>query len=170
MNNLSQGMRGKAPVWYSYGGPQFRNEIDAHQVDGVRMRHTGWYTDMHGNEMCVPVVGQLTHGRYIAGYRCTDTGERVYFDLAYADALGAAHGADSEARIYAEAEQAYDCRWQEAHALRNTIDCQIARLEEIIALRNNPNFRHLRYAAPELVADIRTMRAKLESDYSDVEF
>jgi hypothetical protein len=165
----------RTPIWYCHTGAQFRHECDAHEVEGVRMNHTGWYADPDGNNLYVAIVAQLTHGRYIAGYRSSDTGERVYFakvftgDDAQQDA--AAHG-DSEAERLAEKEYEYQERYQDAQALDSSINDQKHELRKMLALRHTDGFDDASSYRDieEAIAELRADKARFESEYSDVEF
>lgn len=101
---LSQGFDGtdkyKTPVWYSHTGEQFRNERFCDDV--ARVDHTGWHTDIDGDEKARGIVGNLPHGRFIAGYHWSSNDERVYFPEVYDDETEAAHAADSHAEQSAE--------------------------------------------------------------------
>lgn len=100
MSTLFQGLQGKTPIWSTHNGPEFRDERDAHDV--IRLRHTGWFTDIHCDESAVGIVARLTHGRFIAGYRWMMNGERVYFPEVFTDEEEAARMADSHAEAFAD--------------------------------------------------------------------
>lgn len=98
---LDQGKQDNTPIWYCHTGPQFRNERDAHEIIGNR-HHKGWYTDTDCSETAIGIVGMLTHGRYIAGYRWTSNDERIYWPEVFTDENDAARMADEHARVFAE--------------------------------------------------------------------
>lgn len=95
--------------WYSHGGEQFRDERDAQDV--ASLGHTGWFTDIHQEEMAAGIVARLSHGRFIAGYRWTSNGERVYYPEVFDDEEEAARAADGHAENFAESAREYDERF-----------------------------------------------------------
>ncbi len=98
---LDQGAQDGTPIWYCHTGPQFRNERDAHEI--IRNgHHKGWFTDTDCSETAIGIVGMLTHGRYIAGYRWTSNDERIYWPEVFTDENDAARRADEHARVFAE--------------------------------------------------------------------
>lgn len=98
---LGQGLNGKGTVvWYTYQGPYFRHERDAHDI--VRMRHKGYYTSSHWDELAFGIVASLPHGRFLAGYRWDSNDERVYFPEVFDNREDAARMADEHARVFAE--------------------------------------------------------------------
>lgn len=105
-HGMSQGLNGKTAVWCAFSGSAVRNERDAHDI--ARIGHRGWFTDNEYQEdMSIGIVGTLTHGRFIAGYRLTMNDERVYFDEVFTDEEDAARMADEHARVIAEQECEY---------------------------------------------------------------
>ena len=101
-----QGKNDNETMWYSFGQTCVRNERDAHAI--VRFGHTGWFTDSEfQDDMAIGIVGTLSHGRFIAGYRLTMNDERVYFGTVFDDEDDAARMADEHARIIAERECEY---------------------------------------------------------------
>lgn len=106
---LGQGFNGATPVWYMHEGEDcFRRVRDAHEI--VRLDHTGWYTDADengGNELAIGIVASLPHGRFLAGYRLTVNGERVFFPSLFIDERDAARMADEHARVIGEEESEY---------------------------------------------------------------
>ena len=99
---LDQGSQGNTPIWYCHTGPQFRNERDACDINSRGIEHEGWYTDTDCSDTAIGIVGMLTHGRYIAGYRWTSNGEHVYFPEVFTDENDAARMADEHARVFAD--------------------------------------------------------------------
>ena len=161
----------RTPVWYSHAGPQFRNECDAHEVQDMRMDHTGWFCDEDCDNMAIGIVGQLSHGRYVAGYRCTMNDERVYFGTVYTDAKEAATAGDEAARIYAEREQEYNARYNAAHRINDDIEEAKTDAARLIALRHHPKLGASARDSLECIFEsIRDKRAELKNDYSDIEF
>jgi hypothetical protein len=112
-------------------------------------------------------VAGLTHGRYLAGYEDAG-GARVYFGHAYDDEREAARAADRHAEIVAETEREYSARWRRAQMLRDECKQAEDRLRAYLAARNDK-----RTAARELaemeIESLRSMRAELANDYSDIE-
>lgn len=159
----------KTPVWYCHTGAQFRNECDAHELEGVRMDHTGWYADPDGDNLYVAIVGQLSHGRYIAGYRMTGNDERVYFGDVYTEAKEAAYAGDNEARIDAEKECEYQERWQAAQALDSEIADQKRDVGRMFKLRHTDGFdsasdyRELN----DTIADLRNNMNTMDEQFSE---
>lgn len=161
----------KTPIWYCHSGEQFRNECDAHEVEGVRMGHTGWYADPDGDNLYVPIVAQLTHGRWIAGYRISGSGERTYFGTIYDEARDAANAGDNEARIDAETECEYQEKYQAAHALNHSIYEQGQDVARRFALRNTSGFDDAS-SMRELCDAIKSLRddkQRYADNYADME-
>jgi len=160
----------RTPIWSTFSGPQFRNETDAHEHLYVCMAHQGWYCDVDCSERCIAIVACLPHGRYMAGYRLTDSGERVYFAQVFGTPDEAANFADGIAKEYAETEYDYNRRWNEAQELNDEINSAIEEVSEKFALRNHPRFKlTMREKVRALVAAVRKMQTRMESEYSDVE-
>lgn len=170
--------------WYSHSGPEFRNERDAHDV--CRRLDNGWYTDTFCEEAALGIVSSLPHGRYIAGYRWTFNGGRVYFPEVFTDEIDAARMADEHARVFAESEREYDEQWQAAAAIEDDIATALAELADLRAEHSRMiyarqraddparflEFGHLasvaRETAAELCATIREKRETLATDYKGV--
>lgn len=159
----------KTPIWYCHTGEQFRNEQDAHEV--WRMDHTGWHADPDGRVLYVGIVGQLTHGRYIAGYRISDSGERVYFGTAFDDDESAARYADSEAERLAEREYAHQERYHAAQELRESIVEKGRDVDMAFKLRHTDGYDSAcdYRALDEMIADLRADKMHLVDSYSDIE-
>jgi hypothetical protein len=167
---LAQGFNGEGyarkAIWYAHTGEQFRNERDANDIDGAR-GYAGWFTDAYGDEKAIGIVGMLTHGRYVAGYRWTSNDERVYFDEVFSDEVDAAKYADQCAESFAEKERDYSEQWQAARALEDATEDALTRLRECIALRHVQCMQYVRDEARGLVETIRANREKLRTDYKD---
>lgn len=107
---LDQGFNGtdqyKTAIWYCSTGEQFRNDRYCDEVS-QSISHTGWFCDIYQDRKARGIVANLTHGRYIAGYEISDSGERVYFDEIHTDEKDAAFMADEHARVIAEIEIDY---------------------------------------------------------------
>lgn len=160
----------KTPIWYTHSGPQFRNEKDSHEVENMRMDHTGWFSDADCSEMFIGIVGALTHDRYIAGYRKTDSGERIYFGHVFDNERDAANYGDNAARIDAETEQEYSQRWQAAQDLDCDINEAMQDAARLFALRHHRKFgESARESLANVVETIREKREELQNEYSDIE-
>lgn len=159
----------RVPVWITHAGPQFRNESDAHEVDGVRMNHRGWFCDQDQSERCIAIVANLPHGRWLAGYRLTDSGERVYFGNVFDDVKDAAAHADGEAEEYAEKAYEHDVKWCEAGELKEEIADTLRAIRLHFGARNRPDYEYDRTYITDAIEEVREMRAKLARDYSDIE-
>lgn len=155
----------KKPVWYCHTGNCFRDERDA--CDVVRMPYTGWHTDDHQEDSAIGIVGRLTHGRFIAGYWQTDSGERVYFDEVFSDESDAARMADEHARVFAETAREDNAKFTAARELETDIEDQLQRLRECLVLRHKVCMAHVRDEIAELCADIRRSRETLRTDYAN---
>jgi ribosomal protein L39E len=157
---LDEGSNRNKPIWASYHGEQFRGEKDCHDVL-ERSRHKGWYSDVDCDETAIGIIARLTHGRIIAGYRWTANDERVYFPEIFDDENDAAHMADEHARVFAEDQQSYDVKFHEMCELESTIEGELTRLRECIALRHKACMEYVRDEITELVESIRDNREKL---------
>ncbi len=133
------GINQGASNWYTHGGEQFRNETDANDVRGGP-DHRGWYCDVDCREKAIGIVAQLTHGRYIAGYRWTSNDERVYFGEVFTDEADAARMADEHARVFAESAKE-DSERHEAMALAE-LDCEekLIEVQKAFVLRHRAKF------------------------------
>ncbi len=173
---LSQGFDGsegmaRTPVWYCHTGEQFRHEIDCNKVTNSRIDHTGWYVDSDCSEMAIGIVAMLSHGRFIAGYRLTDSDERVYFPTVYSDKWEAdreaAWAANEHARVFAERARESDEKFSEARQLEYDIDDALVRLRECIVLRHESCMEYVRAEISELCESIRTKRDDLTNNYAE---
>jgi hypothetical protein len=81
-----------------------RSIIDAHEIEGSGMRHTGYYADSNQDQgLIIPIVARLSHGRFLSGYRWTDNGQfTIFTSTVFDDESEAARDADHEADKYAE--------------------------------------------------------------------
>lgn len=134
-----------------------------HCPDGAKPK-----TWRDGSGLARGIVGQLTHGRFIAGYHWGDNGERVYFPDVFDNAQSAAAMADDHARIFAELQQADNAKWNAARDLEIAIEDNLTRLRERIGLRNYRQCKeNARIEALELCESIRDMRVSLQTDFAD---
>lgn len=164
-HGMTRGSQGDGPVWYAFGDGQFRGERDAHDV--LKLRHTGYYTDPHGDGVAVGIVAYLGRSRWIAGYRLTMNDERVYFPGIYENADDAARAADEHARVLAESEREYCERAESARALQDRIDEMRGRIRELRALRTLPGFPGARKELHERVQQLRALRDECAPDHND---
>ncbi len=169
---LDQGFNGldahKTPIWYCRTGAQFRHEKYAHELSTSRIHHTGWYCDTEQYSLARGIVGMLPHGKFIAGYELSDSGERVYFPDVYSDEYDAAKMADEHARIIAESSMEYSIKYDEARKLESDIENAYSRLEECIALRHVACMDYVKDEISELIQTIRDNRETLQNDYAGV--
>lgn len=159
----------RRPVMVTHSGAQFRNEQDAHEVDGVRMDHTGWYSDADCSRLLIAFVFSLPHGRFGCGYRDDDSGERVYYPCVFDNARDAASFADSEAQYYAEQEKEYSERWQAMQDLKRDIEASEKAIKRLYALRNAGVDDDVRDELREAVDTLRDERKKLADEFADID-
>lgn len=158
----------KRDIAYTFCGPYFAREYYVDELPDSPIDHRGWYTDDDGRAKARGIVAMLPHGRFLAGYKWTDNGERVYFLTVETDLRDAIRAADYYAEMFAESERENQQRYDEAQEIVNAIENKITRLRECLALRNKPCFAKLRDEAREIIGRIRDMRKTLKSDYADV--
>lgn len=139
--------------WYSHTGEQFRNERDADACNGGQ-DYSGWFTDSERYDTAIGIVASLTHGRFIAGYRCTSNDERVYFDGVFTDESEAARMADEHARVFADSAREDSARYE---AMRDAEDTAEEKRESarLAIMARNVSFEHRRIAR-ETIDDLRT--------------
>jgi hypothetical protein len=145
-----------SPVWYSHTGHYFRHE-----------RATGpdYYTDSDGNGTARGIVASLPHGRFLAGYEWTDNGERVWFPGIFNDECDAAKMADEHARVFAEVAMEDSQNYARAREIEDSIESNMVRLRECIALRHMDCMAYVRNEARELIGSIRRAREVLRAEY-----
>lgn len=168
--DLSQGMNNGEPIWYTHTGPAFRGEQYADEVAPRAVDHTGWFCDTYQGRKSRGIIGRLPHGRLIAGYEISDSGERVYFPEIFDNEVDAALTADEYAESVAEKSREEAERFDMAQSLQEDKEDALKRLRECLALRNKPCFSELRDEARYLVEQVRKLRAELTSDYADYIF
>ena len=120
--------------WYTHGGKQFRNEKDAHEV--ISRLPRGWYTDGFCDDTAIGIVGRLSHGRFIAGYRWTSNDERVYYPEIFTDETDAARAADGHAESFAESSREDSQRFERMAQAEDDVSDKILALEKAIVLRH----------------------------------
>ena len=148
-----------SPIWYSHGGPEFRGERDAHDI--VNLRHKGWFTDTECSETAVGIVARLPHGRFLAGYRWTSNGERVYFPEVFTDEDEAARAADSYAEAFAEDAREDSERFNAMQEAADEITHVEALLRKRLPGRNATDT--LRDEVRSLIEELRAARRDLET-------
>lgn len=154
---LSSGRNNGEGIWYTHGGPEFRDERDA---CGVLPRlPRGWYTDSHQSDTAVGIVARLPHGRFIAGYRWTSNDERVYFPRVYDDESDAAHAADSHAEQFAESAREDSYRFDAMQDAENEVNDAMEALRDIWVLRRG--LRRGSDAVREAIEALRQARETL---------
>ena len=123
------------PIWYTHCGEYFRNERDAHDI--VRRLSRGWYTDCcDTSETAVGIVASLPHGRFIAGYRWTSNGERVWFSEVYTDEEDAACAANGHAESFAEDAREDSERFEAMQNAEIEAQDKLETLRDCLALRH----------------------------------
>ena len=167
---LHQGRDIKNPIWYTHDGKQFRNEREAHKILD-RLGHTGWFTDVHEYETACGIIANLPHGRFIAGYTLSDSGERVYYPQVFTDEREAAYMSDEHARVYAENAREYSEKYEAARELELEIEekrGELCKLFEIRNIKGKHWWEHPRELIRELIEEIREMQETLKNEYSGV--
>lgn len=149
---LSQGRNKDVPIWYSFREGNFRRETTCAELG---RNYRGYYADDMGTTIS-GIVASLTHGRFIAGYEVSDTGERVYYGDIYSDEYECAKMADEYARVAAEKEREYNDRWRDAQE----------KIHGLWSARHNEAVREL---IREHVTKVRDSRIQLINEYSDIE-
>lgn len=152
--------------WYSHGGEQFRNERDAHDCEGGP-DHTGWFCDVHQHETAIGIVASLSHGRFLAGYRWTSNGERVYFGEVFTDESDAARMADEHARVFAQSALEDSERYDAAQKLEIDTEDATQRLRECLVLRHTTGMHYVWDEISELLETIRANRELLRAAYAN---
>lgn len=160
-SGIHQGSR----QWYSHGGEQFRNERDAHDCEGGP-DHAGWFCDAHQYETAIGIVASLSHGRFIAGYRWTSNGERVYFGEVFTDESDAARMADEHARVFAESAEEDSERYDAVQKLEIDTEDATQRLWDCLALCHTAGMHHVLDEISELLEIIRANRELLRTEYA----
>ena len=160
---LSQGRNNDEPVWYSFIEGYFRRETTCAAMLG--RNYQGYCSDDMGTTIS-GIVASLTHGRFIAGYEVSDTGERVYYGDIYSDEYECARMADNHARVAAEKEREYRERWRAAQELNDALQEAQDSIRELWSARHN---RAVRKLIHEHITTARASRIQLNNEYSDIE-
>lgn len=136
-NGLGQGFDGgKTPIWSTFYADYFRNERDASELARSRCDYAGWYTDRDQSETAIGIVGCLPHGRFIAGYRWTSNGERVWFSGVYDCEYEAARMGDQHARVFAESAREDSERFSAMQEAKDEVTLICQRLGKYLPARN----------------------------------
>lgn len=143
--------------WWSHfrnapGRVSFADEL-------VSRRHTGWFLDACQNEKARGVVVRLPRGRFLAGFEDGRGSWRCAGQL-FDTPEDAAHDADEQARIYAEAEFEYNEAWHEGDILRGVIEEKTRDVLGLFDARHHPRVRRDIVAH---VADIRALQAEFNA-------
>lgn len=156
---LSQGFNNGEPVWYCHTGAQFRDEKFADEcTNGIK--HKGWFTDMHGDEKARGIVGRLPHGRFIAGYCWSANGERVYFSEIFDYETEAAQMADEHARVFAEAAQEDNARFEAMQDAEFECEEKLLEVQKAFVLRHDWRFGGFERVT-HAIEELRTAREEL---------
>ena len=168
---LSRGFNGtdryKTPIWYAHTGEQFRNERYADEIAEAYIQHTGWFTDTDGGEKARGIVGNLTHGRFIAGYHWSSNDERVYFPEVYDDETEAARAADSHAEAFAESAREDSERFNAMQDAENETE-EKKREFKLAFMARHVSADHAELAR-EALEELRSARGVLASATADYE-
>lgn len=124
----------------------------------VSLRHTGWFLDACQNEEARGVVVRLPHGRFLAGFEDGRGSWRCAGQL-FDTPEDAAHDADEQARIYAEAEFEYNEAWQEGAILSDVIEKKKNDVVELFSARHN---KRVRSDIRETIAYIRAFEVEFK--------
>lgn len=142
---------------WSYSGDAPGRVSFADEV--IRMRHTGWFCDAHQEDKARGVVVRLPRGRFLAGYAAEYRGIYEVSVQVFSTAEDAAHDADEQARIYAEAEYEYSEVWREGAILRDVIEEKKNDVFELFSARHN---KRVRSDIRETIADIRAFEVEFK--------
>lgn len=109
--------------------------------DIIGIRHTGWYTDCEGLDSAVGIVGRLSHGRFVVGYRWTSNDEFVIFTgEVFDDEESAARMSDEHARVFAENAREDDERFNAMQLAEFDVEEKTDELGKAFALRHHAKF------------------------------
>ena len=181
---MSQGKQDEETIYCTHNKtPYFRNERECQKVY-TGINHNGWYTqvDGWGGDLAVGIVGGLSHGRLIAGYRWSSNDESVWLPEIFSgdDAeKEAALAADRHAERFAEQAREDDEKFQAASALNSKIEDgltdlmatrpelwlalaarQCEKTSEKTRLTAQKQIANIRETAHELVEQIRQYRTE----------
>lgn len=124
---FSQGCTG----WHSHFGEYFRSERECSE---------GWYTDVDCSETAIGIIGRLSHGRFIAGYRWTSNNERAYFPEVFSDEYDAVNAANEHAHVFAEEARDDSQRFVDMTLAELDVELKTAEVEKAVALRHRAKF------------------------------
>lgn len=125
----------------------------------VSLRHTGWFLDSIQDEKARGVVVRLPRGRFLAGFE-DSRGHWQCTGQLFDSAEDAAHDADEQARIYAEAEFEHNEAWQEGVILSDVIEKKKNDVVELFSARHN---KRVRSDIRETIADIRAFEVEFKA-------
>ena len=164
---LSQGFNNGTPIWYCHTGEQFRDEKFADECTNG-LEHTGWFTDMHGDEKARGIVGRLPHGRFIAGYYWGDNDERVYYPEVFDAETEAAQRADEHARVFAESAYEDNVRFEAMTMAEYDCEEKLLEVQKAFALRHDWRFGGFERVT-HAIEELRTAREELRVATADYE-
>lgn len=171
---MSQGKQDEETIYCTHNKtPYFRNEREC-QKAYTYINHNGWYTqvDGWGGDLAVGIVGGLSHGRFIAGYRWSSNGESVWWPEIFSgdDAeKEAAQAADRHAERFAEICRDDDEKFQAASTLDAEIEEALGELKDtrpelwlaLAARECEKTSEKTRLAAQKQIASIRKSAHRL---------
>ena len=128
--------------------------------DLVSLRHTGWFLDSRQDEKARGIVVRLPRGRFLAGIELGSRGVSECALQMFDSAEDAAHDADEQARICAEAEYEHNEAWQEGAILKDVIEEKTRDVLGLFDARHHPRVRRDIVAH---IADIRTLQAEFNA-------
>jgi len=131
----------------------------------AKVNHDGWFADCEGTGdrgVIQGVIAHLSHGRMLAGYHHTDTGEWVLFcDVIYTEVSEATGMADEHARVYAEQEQEHDAKFRAMCAAEGLVESHTTDAQDAIAARNTSSRN--RQQARDAIENLRQSRIECEA-------
>lgn len=153
--------RDAAPFTGGFSWGHFRNAPGrvSFADELVSLSHTGWFLDSHQDGKARGIVVRLPRGRFLAGIELDSRGVSECALQMFDSAEDAAHDADEQARIYAEAEFEYNEAWQEGVILSDAIEKKKNDVVELFSARHN---KRVRSDIRETVADIRAFEVEFK--------
>jgi len=131
----------------------------------AKVDHNGWFADCEGTGdrgVIQGAIANLSHGRMLAGYHHTDTGEWVLFcDAVYTEVSEATGMADDHARVYADQEQEHDAKFRAMCDAENLVESHITDAQDAIAARNTSSRN--RQWARDAIENLRQARIECEA-------
>lgn len=129
----------------------------------AKVDHNGWFADCEGTGdrgLIQGIVAALSHGRTLAGYRNTDTGDHVLYCDEVFTGDDAHRMADEHARVIAEQEQEHDAKFRAMCHAEGLVESHTTDAQDAIAARNtSPRNRQW---ARDAIDNLRTSREELK--------